>query len=162
MGKAKLTGKQRAFINEYFKCRFNATRAAINAGYSKKTAYSIGHENLNKPEIKAAIEDRLNHEALGSNELIRLLADHATGSMDDFVDEAGYINLEVARAKGKMHLVHSYKHITTDEQERIEVKLYDAQSALKELIKLYRLDDDKPTDNITIRVEYDDYNPKTS
>ena len=28
----------------------------IRAGYSKKTAYSIGEENLRKPEIQKAIE----------------------------------------------------------------------------------------------------------
>jgi phage terminase small subunit len=35
---------------------FNATQAAIRAGYSPKTAYSIGAENLTKPEIKAALQ----------------------------------------------------------------------------------------------------------
>lgn len=35
---------------------FNATRAAMAAGYSKKTAHTIGWENLRKPEIKAAIQ----------------------------------------------------------------------------------------------------------
>jgi phage terminase small subunit len=33
----------------------NATRAAIRAGYSKKTAKSIGQENLTKPDIVGAI-----------------------------------------------------------------------------------------------------------
>ncbi len=33
----------------------NATQAAIRAGYSPDTAGSIGHENLKKPEIQAAI-----------------------------------------------------------------------------------------------------------
>ena len=36
----------------------NATEAAKLAGYSPKTAYSIGEENLKKPEIKKAIEDQ--------------------------------------------------------------------------------------------------------
>ena len=40
-----LTNKQIAFINEYLK-DFNATQAAIRAGYSAKTAYSIGPEKL--------------------------------------------------------------------------------------------------------------------
>ena len=34
----------------------NATAAAIRAGYSRKTATEIGHENLRKPHIAAAIE----------------------------------------------------------------------------------------------------------
>ena len=36
----------------------NATQAAIRAGYSVRTAASIGQENLRKPEISAAIEAR--------------------------------------------------------------------------------------------------------
>lgn len=36
----------------------NATEAAKLAGYSSKTAYSIGEENLKKPEIKKAIQDQ--------------------------------------------------------------------------------------------------------
>ncbi|TKH35969.1 cell division protein FtsK [Paenibacillus polymyxa] len=51
-----LTPKQRIFIMEYLR-DFNATRAAMAAGYSKKTAYSIGWELLRKPEIKAAIQN---------------------------------------------------------------------------------------------------------
>ncbi len=46
--------KQQRFVEEYL-VDHNATQAAIRAGYSPKTAYSIGHENLKKPEIAAAI-----------------------------------------------------------------------------------------------------------
>ena len=51
----KLTAKQEAFCKEYL-IDLNATQAAIRAGYSEKTAYSIGNENLNKPEIAEAIQ----------------------------------------------------------------------------------------------------------
>lgn len=54
----KLTAKQQRFCDEYL-IDLNATQAAIRAGYSKKTAYSIGQENLNKPEIKECIEKRM-------------------------------------------------------------------------------------------------------
>lgn len=47
---SKLTHKQEMFCQEYA-THGNATRAAINAGYSEKTAHSIGCENLSKPEI---------------------------------------------------------------------------------------------------------------
>ncbi|MFB6473336.1 terminase small subunit [Paenibacillus glucanolyticus] len=50
----ELTDKQRIFVMEYMR-DFNATRAAMAAGYSKKTAYAIGWENLRKPEIQAEI-----------------------------------------------------------------------------------------------------------
>lgn len=52
-----LTEKQEKFCNEYIKNGFNGTKAAIDAGYSKDTAYSIANENLNKPEIKSRIEE---------------------------------------------------------------------------------------------------------
>lgn len=51
-----LTKKQKAFIQEYL-VDLNATQAAIRAGYSKKTAYSIGQENLTKPEIQQALQE---------------------------------------------------------------------------------------------------------
>ena len=50
----KLTAKQQRFVAEYL-IDLNATQAAIRAGYSEKTAYSIGQENLTKPEIAAAV-----------------------------------------------------------------------------------------------------------
>jgi hypothetical protein len=50
-----LTEKQKKFTREYLK-ELNATKAARLAGYSNKTAYSIGHENLNKPEVRKEIE----------------------------------------------------------------------------------------------------------
>jgi phage terminase small subunit len=52
---AELNDKQRRFCEEYL-IDLNATQAAIRAGYSKKTAYSIGDENLRKPEIKDFIQ----------------------------------------------------------------------------------------------------------
>lgn len=52
----ELTGKQKRFCEEYI-FDFNATRAAKVAGYSEETAYSIGSENLKKPEIQAYIKE---------------------------------------------------------------------------------------------------------
>ena len=53
-----MTPKQTRFVAEYLANGLNATKAAISAGYSEKTAASIGEENLRKPEISAAIEAR--------------------------------------------------------------------------------------------------------
>jgi phage terminase small subunit len=55
---AKMTAKMQRFCDEYL-IDLNATQAAIRAGYSEKTAYSIGQENLNKPEIKKYIAQRM-------------------------------------------------------------------------------------------------------
>lgn len=45
-----LNDKQAAFVREYL-VDFNATQAAIRAGYSKRTAGSQAHDLLKKPEI---------------------------------------------------------------------------------------------------------------
>lgn len=50
--------KQQRFVEEYC-VDFNATQAAIRAGYSEKTARAIASENLTKLYIKEAIEERL-------------------------------------------------------------------------------------------------------
>ena len=52
-----LNERQKAFADYYIQTG-NATEAAIKAGYSEKTAYSIGNENLKKPEISAYIGER--------------------------------------------------------------------------------------------------------
>lgn len=59
---AKLTPKQERFVAEYL-IDLNATQAAIRAGYSAKTAGSVGHENLTKPEIAAAIQEAMQSRA---------------------------------------------------------------------------------------------------
>ena len=54
----KLTKRQREFAEYYIKSG-NATEAAKLAGYSEKTARSIGQENLTKPDISEYIQQRL-------------------------------------------------------------------------------------------------------
>ncbi len=52
----KLTGRQEKFCREYV-IDYNATQAAIRAGYSEKTAGSTGAENLKKPNILARVRE---------------------------------------------------------------------------------------------------------
>ena len=53
-----MTDKQKRFAEEYL-VDTNATQAAIRAGYSKKTAYSMGQQLLKKIEIKTYIDEEL-------------------------------------------------------------------------------------------------------
>ncbi len=55
---AKLTAKQQVFVMEYLN-DFNATRAAQAAGYSQRTAYSIGQRLLKNVEISQAINSAM-------------------------------------------------------------------------------------------------------
>lgn len=87
--KQKLTHKQQVFVSEYLKC-FNATAAAIAAGYSEKTAYSIGSENLKKPEVMALIQERMAEIHMSADEALKLQSDLAhvdVGYFFKIVDE---------------------------------------------------------------------------
>ena len=61
--KGYMNARAEMFVNEYLK-DLNATQAAIRAGYSPKTARSIGAENLTKPDIAAAIEKAMGERAM--------------------------------------------------------------------------------------------------
>lgn len=52
-----LTPKQKAFADYYIETG-NATESAKRAGYSKKTAYRTGADNLKKHQVSAYIEKR--------------------------------------------------------------------------------------------------------
>lgn len=52
-----LLPKQAKFVAEYL-ISGNATQAALAAGYSAKTAYKIGAENLRKPQIASLLAQR--------------------------------------------------------------------------------------------------------
>lgn len=54
----KLTERQKRFIDFYIQT-LNASEAARRAGYSAKTAFRAGQENMQKPAIKSAIQSRL-------------------------------------------------------------------------------------------------------
>lgn len=56
MSADKLTPKQELFCKEYL-IDLNKTQAAIRAGYSKDSAYSIGHEIMNKPEVASRVRE---------------------------------------------------------------------------------------------------------
>ncbi|MBA9078310.1 terminase small subunit [Rufibacter quisquiliarum] len=99
MAAVKLTDKQQRFCEEYL-VDLNATQAAIRAGYSEKTAYSMGWENLRKPEIRAAIDARLEEIALGAKETVKLISDIAKASLNDYFE----IKEVVRRPKVEKHL----------------------------------------------------------
>lgn len=84
----KLSPKQDRFCKEYL-VDFNATQAAIRAGYSQKTAYSIGQENLKKPEVQARIAELVaeKESALicSADEALQLVSEIARGQTTDEV-----------------------------------------------------------------------------
>jgi len=84
MADKQLTDKQRRFVEEYL-VDLNATQAAIRAGYSEKTARSIGAENLAKPDIARAVseaqDDRSRRTVIDQTWVLRHLREIVERSM---------------------------------------------------------------------------------
>ena len=76
---------------------FNSAAAARRAGYSEKTAHQIGYENLRKPELKQAIEERLDDLSLEAAQITRLLSAQAVGRRPSSVREIEAPDGEVTR-----------------------------------------------------------------
>lgn len=83
-----MTKKQKRFCDEYL-IDCNATQAAIRAGYSPRTAVDIGHENLNKPDLKKYIDDQLeqihNEKIADSKEILEYLTSVMRGETESEV-----------------------------------------------------------------------------
>ena len=81
-----MNARQKAFADYYIECG-NATEAAVKAGYSKKTARSIGQENLTKPNISQYIKERmdaLDKERIASaDEVMQFYSDVIRGKIKD-------------------------------------------------------------------------------
>ena len=84
----KLTPKQERFVQEYM-VDLNALQAAIRAGYSKDTAGVIGHENLKKPYIQAAIararQEQQQRTQITADSVVKELAQVAFADARDLV-----------------------------------------------------------------------------
>jgi len=147
-----LNRRQQAFVRAYLsEARWNATRAARIAGYSAATAREQASRLLTNVNIAAAISELTDQAAMPAPEVLARLADQARGTLEDFIDDEGRVDIKQAREAGKLHLVKEY----AVEQERrggddewwevqkIKLKLYDAQAALVQLGRHHSLFTDK-------------------
>ncbi|TCL74225.1 phage terminase small subunit [Hydrogenispora ethanolica] len=93
----ELTEKQRLFCLFYIR-NFNATQAAIKAGYSSDTARQIGCELLTKPHVRAEVErlKEIKRQSimLAEDDIVERYMRIAFADMTDFV-EFGRIKVPV-------------------------------------------------------------------
>lgn len=140
--KQRLSRKRKVFIEEYLQC-WNATQAAIKAGYSKKGAAVTGHRLLINANISAIIKERVNEIVMSADEALSLLSDQARASLDDCMDieEGGKVKLNFLKAKekGKLSLIKSI----TPTASGLKVELYSSQRALELIGKAHGMFVDK-------------------
>ena len=86
---SKLRPKQQRFVEEYL-ADLNATQAAIRAGYSRRTARQVGHENLTKPDIADAITETMQARSarteITQDMVLEELAKIAFADIGDFIE----------------------------------------------------------------------------
>jgi phage terminase small subunit len=126
-----LTAKQQAFINIYMTNGFNATQAAIKAGYSKNGARQQGHALLTNIDISKEIQRLMREFAMPAEEVLTRLTEHARGDLGDFLDEdTGHINW--SKAQGRTNLIKKIKRKTetTRDKDGIETVTLDEELEL--------------------------------
>lgn len=84
-----LTAMRERFVDEYL-VDLNATQAAIRAGYSPKTAYSMGQRLLKDVEVQAAIQEararREKRTEITQDRVVQEIADNAFRQASDAQD----------------------------------------------------------------------------
>lgn len=137
--KPKLTPKQERFCAEYPQ-DLNATKAAIRAGYSRKTARQMGSENLSKPYILEKItyqqKKALDQAEIKAADVLRELEKVAFSNIKDYLDiKRGRLEIKDLKKLSDEQLaaVAEISETVSQHGGTIRFKLYDKLKALKDL-----------------------------
>lgn len=152
---SKLTPKQAAFCAEYL-IDLNATQAAIRAGYSEKTAASIGQENLKKPEIQREVSRMMGERAkrveVSSDTVLAELLKLATVDIGLAFKEDGSLKAihdmpeEIRRAIAGVDVFEEFEGRGEDREQvgwTKKIRFWDKTKALEMLGRHLRLFTDK-------------------
>jgi len=125
----KLTPKQEMFCKEYL-IDLNATQAAIRAGYSKKTAKTIGGQNLSKLIIAQRIQVLFNKRAerveIDGDWVLKKLQKVAERCMqeeavmvkgDNGMEPTGEFKFDSSGANKSLELIGKHHKLFTDKLE---------------------------------------------
>jgi len=139
-----LTTKQRMFVSEYL-IDYNATRAAIAAGYAPDTAAFYASNLIRRPVVEKAIQDRLRQlEKVATITRERVLEEYAKIAFVDpqkFYDEDGKLipipELDKDTAAAITTFNMATKFVNGEEHATVlkKIKLADKKAALDSLAK---------------------------
>lgn len=127
----KLTPQRRKFVEEYCVC-FNATKAAVEAKYSKKTARTYGSQLLTFLDIKNAVKAVLATASMEPEEISARWTALARAGLSDFYTVEEYesatevqqslvnaiAEIEEKIDYEKQYLVRSWEVLGTDPEKR--------------------------------------------
>ncbi len=156
----KLTEKEIIFIAEYCINGFNATKAAIKAGFSKRSARQIATRLLSKDYIREAIKNYLDgiigqYKDTLEYEIIQHYKLLAFYNPDDIIDQEGKLRKKTLTAYGDLAKCIKGIQVTYNARGKKQTKvlLYDRDSALEKLAQYMKL----LTQNIALNVKDDKF-----
>jgi phage terminase small subunit len=149
-----LSPKRRAFVDAYFTCKLNGTKAAIKAGYSKKTAMTQAEQLLRILEVKQAIAERSAimqaKSRLKADDVVKELRRIGFSDITKIVRWAG--NVVTVRDSAK--IPHEFRvcisEITRTETatgSTLKIKLHNKIAALELVSRILGFDQDKADEN---------------
>ena len=160
----QLGARQQRFVDEYM-VDLNATRAAIAAGYSKKTAAQAGWEVLRNPKVAAEVSRRQQllsqRLEVSAENVLSELAKIGFASLGDFYRVNGDGHLEVdpqaladpakAAALSQIEIVEN-----ADGTQTIKIKLADKRAALNDLGRHLKLFEERPTVDVALTYQQEE------
>lgn len=146
----KLTPKQARFCEEYL-IDLNATQAAIRAGYSGKTAYKIGAENLSKLQIQEYLSTKINDRSarteITADNVLKEIAKLAFADLRHIFNEHGQllpvhqlppaVSASISSVKVKTFVIPGTDPVEVEHVT--EIKLWDKGANLERLGKHLKL-----------------------
>ena len=162
----KLSKKQIRFCNEYL-VDYNATQAAIRAGYSKKTGYSQGQRLLKNAEVKIFLQNK-------GNKIVNKLEASQERTMKEISRIAFFDIRNLFKEDGTLKAIHELDDDTaavlaSSEVEELflggnegkihignlkKLKLWDKLKALEMLAKHHKIYSDAPVNSNNIKFGY--------
>ena len=113
----RLTNKQKVFVEEYCNNGWNATKAALAAGYAASSAKLSGHNNITKYNVIQAIEAKKGE-----------ISKKIDVTTDEIIAQLRTIAFDTKANKGDilraLELLGKYKGMFTDKGTGQDVKIY--------------------------------------
>lgn len=156
-----LTPRQKRFVHEYL-IDLNATQAAIRAGYSKKTAKSIGQRLLTYVDVQAAVtagrKKITNNLEVTAERVVAEYAKLAYSDMTEFAEWNGTSGVKIKDSTDLSKQQTAAVQEISNTPNGIKIKLHDKKGALDSLSRYLGIFND----NINVRVTVLDERMKNS
>lgn len=173
MTDTKISTKHIAVVDAYIANGFKREAAVIASGYKPSRARQTAVDIFKRPEVKAYLAERMKDNHMAAEEALLRLGGHAAGNVTDFIG----LTIDELKAHPLAALIKRVKFVTyfpevdpsvleaNDKKadsaaapaeapkavQYVEsIELYDAQAAMREIIRQSQLANGLPTESINV------------